>query len=81
MKCYIPFLIRMERGLEVLREYGGSFFTKRQLAMGDQLSISDHYGRLKERLVEYDHHLRELYMAAQKESLHSVQSAKVSFLF
>ena len=65
----------MEWGLSILTEYGGSFFEDKQRAIGDQLSITDHCCRLKERVVEYD--LRQLSKAAQKEALHAVNLAKV----
>ena len=67
----------MERGLRALSEYGGSFFEDKQRAIGDTQTITEHYCRLKERLVEYDHYLRQLSVAAQKEALHAVDLAKV----
>ncbi len=77
-QCYVPFLIGMERGLDILSEYGGSFFEDKQRLLGNETSIIEHYYRLKERVVEYDHHLRNLLTAAQKEALHAVELAMVT---
>ena len=68
----------MTRGLRILTEYGGSFFQDRQRDIGDEESVSSHYCRVKERLVEYDHFLRELVMCSQKEALYAVNTVKVS---
>ncbi len=76
-QCYIPFILGLERGLEILSEYGGSFFADKQVLLGDQRGILDHCYRVKERLVEYDHFLRQLVSASQKQALHAVDTAKV----
>ncbi len=77
-QCYVPFLIRTERGLEILSEYGGSFFEDKQRLLGNDGSILEHHYRLKERMIEYDHHLRDLLTAAQKEALYAVELAMVT---
>ncbi len=76
-QCYVPYIIGMERGLEILSEYGGSFFSDKQSLLGDHRDMRDHCCRVTERLVEYDHHLRQLLTATQKQALYAVDVAKV----
>ena len=59
-------------------EYGGTFFQDKQRVIGDEESVSSHYCRVKERLVEYDYFLRDLVMCSQKEALHAVSTVKVT---
>ena len=77
-KCYVPFLCNMERGLQILSQYGGSFFHDKQREIGDEMSVTSHYCRLKERWKEYLNYFKELYVCAQKEYLHGVSLVKVS---
>ena len=77
-KCYIPFLTNFERGLHTLTSYGGSFFTDKQQEIGDELSLVERYGHPKQRLVDYDRYLKEIFMCSQKEYLHGVSMVKVS---
>lgn len=77
-RCYLPFLLNMERGLHVLTEYGGSFFTDKQREVEDELGIVAHYGRPKTRLAEYLYMMKDLCYCTQKQYLHGVSLVKVS---
>ena len=77
-KCYVTFLSNFDHGLRILSSYGGSFFTDRQQEIEDELSLEEHYGHVKQRLVDYDRLLKEVYMCSQKEYLHGVSIVKVS---
>lgn len=79
-KCYIPFLSNLDRGLHTLTSYGGSFFTDKQQEIGDELSLVEHYSHPKQRLIDYDRYLKEIFMCSQKEYLHGVSIVKVSGL-
>lgn len=74
---YIPFLINMDQGLNILREYGGSFFTDHQRELGDEMDILDHYCSPRARLVQYLEMFRDLCYSAQKQYLHGVSMVKV----
>ena len=80
-KCYIPFLSNLDRGLHVLTSYGGSFFTDKQHEIGDELSLIERYSHPKQRLIDYDRYLKEIFMCSQKEYLHGVSIVKVSSFF
>ena len=75
---YIPFLTNMERGMKVLKEYGGSFLSDFQRELGDSLSLIAHYCSPKVRLVHYLEILRDMIYCAQKQYLHGVSLVKVS---
>lgn len=77
-QCYIPFLLNMEQGLQVLTDYGGSFFTDKQHEISDEIGIVGHYRKPRQRLVEYTEMLRDLCYCAQKQYLHGVSLVKVS---
>ena len=73
----MTFLSNFDRGLRTLSSYGGSFFTDRQQEIEDELSLEERYGHVKQRLVDYDRLLKEIYMCSQKEYLHGVSIVKV----
>lgn len=79
-KCYIPFLSNLDRGLHALTSYGGSFFTDKQQEIGDELSLVERYSHPKQRMIDYDRYLKEIFMCSQKEYLHGVSIVKVSGL-
>lgn len=68
----------MDQGLQILSEYGGSFFTDKQHEIGDEMTITEHYCRPRERWREYVSYLKELHVCAHKEYLHGVSLIKVS---
>lgn len=68
----------MEQGRRILEEYGGTFFTDKQRDVDDSAGLQAHYGKPRERLVEYYETLRDLYYCAQKQYLHGVNLVKVS---
>lgn len=75
---YIPFLTNMERGLKILREFGGSFFADLQMQLGDKVDIVGHYCSPRARLAQYLEMFRDLCYCSQKQYLHGVSLVKVS---
>lgn len=78
LQCYVPYLLHMEAGLQVLAEYGGSFFTDKQREVKDELGVVAHYCKPKERLAAYLAIMQDLCYCAQKQYLHGVSLVKVS---
>ena len=76
-KCYVAFLSNLDRGLHILSSFGGSFFTDKQEEIGDGLSLVERYSHPRQRLIDYDRSLKEVYMCSQKEYLHGVSMVKV----
>lgn len=77
-RCYIPFLLNMEVGLQVLSEYGGSFFTDKQREVEDEPGLGAHFSKPRDRLVDYLEVMRDLCYCAQKQYLHGVSLVKVT---
>ena len=77
-RVYIPFLINMEQGLNILREYGGTFFTDHQRELGDDTDILTHYCSPRARLVQYHETFRDLCYSAQTHYQQGVSLVKVS---
>ena len=75
---YVPFLTNMERGLKILKDYGGTFLSDYQRQLGDSMSVIGHYCSPRVRLVHYLEMLRDLAYCAQKQYLHGVSLVKVS---
>ena len=75
---YIPFLVNMERGLKILKEYGGSFFMDHQRQLGDETDILGHYCSPRLRLVQYLEMFRDLCHCAHKRDISVVKVGVVS---